>query len=116
MITRKLLNKYNLKHKKMISYNDFNASQNRNGIIKNLAEKNFHYALVSDAGTPLISDPGYKLVKDCIKNKIKVTHLPGPSAVISGLILSGLSTDKFLFGGFLEKTNEKKEKQLFEFY
>ena len=115
MITKKLLNKYNLKHKKMISYNDFNASQKRNGIIKNLLNKTFHFALVSDAGTPLISDPGFKLVEECIKKKIKVTHIPGPSAVISGLILSGLSTDKFLFGGFLEKTSQKKEKQLFKF-
>ena len=115
MITKKLLNKYNLKHKKMISYNDFNASQKRNGIIKNLLNKTFHFALVSDAGTPLISDPGFKLVEECIKKKIKVTHIPGPSAVISGLILSGISTDKFLFGGFLEKTYQKREKQLLKF-
>ncbi len=115
MITKKLLNKYNLKNKKMISYNDFNASQKRNGIITNLLNKTLHYALVSDSGTPLISDPGYKLVKECIQNRIKVTHLPGPSSVISGLILSGLSTDKFLFGGFLEKTPHKKEKQLLKF-
>ncbi len=115
MITRKLLNKYNLKNKKLISYNDYNAPKKRSGIIKDLFDKTMHFALVSDAGTPLISDPGYKLVEECMKNKIRVTHIPGPSSVISGLILSGLSTDKFFFGGFLEKTSQKKEKQLLNF-
>ena len=111
-ITKKLLNKYNLKNKKLISYNDYNASEKRKYIIDNLYKKNFNYALVSDAGTPLISDPGYKLVKECINKNLSVTHLPGPSAVISGLILSGLSTDSFFFGGFFYKTPLKIEKQL----
>src|SRR5574337_1409837 len=58
-------------------------------------------ALVSDAGTPLISDPGFKLIRECIKNDINVVSVPGPSAVISALTVSGLPTDKFLFLGFM---------------
>ncbi len=111
-VTKKLLSKHKIFKKSMVSYNDHNATYRRPMIIKNIIEKKFHYAMVTDSGTPLISDPGYKLVNDCIKEKIKITHIPGPSSVISGLILSGLSTSNFFFGGFLEKTIVKKEKQL----
>ena len=66
---------------------------------------------VSDAGTPLISDPGYKLVQECYLNKVKVTHAPGPSSVINGLILSGLPTNQFYFGGFVSAKRNAKIKQ-----
>ena len=66
--------------------------------------------LVSDAGTPLISDPGYKLVKECYMNNIRVTHAPGPSSVINGLILSGLPTNQFYFGGFVSSKKTLKRK------
>lgn len=62
---------------------------------------NQNLALVSDAGTPLISDPGFKLVRECIKLNIKVDSIPGPSSVITALTLSGLPPDKFLFLGYL---------------
>ena len=68
-----------------------------------ILESCFDIALVSDAGTPLISDPGFKLVRECINKKIKVISIPGSSAVTAALSVSGLPTDKFLFLGFLPK-------------
>ena len=114
-VTKKLLSKFNLKNKSLVSYNDFNAKIKRPLIIKNLLKEQFNYAIVSDSGTPLISDPGYKLVKDCLKNKIKVTHIPGPTSVISGLILSGLPANNFMFCGFFEKNPNKKKSQLLKY-
>lgn len=70
--------------------------------------------LVSNAGTPLISDPGFKLVRECVKEKIKVEAIPGASALLTALTISGLPTDKFTFLGFLPKKNGKKEKLLKE--
>ncbi|MBM3701004.1 MAG: rRNA (cytidine-2'-O-)-methyltransferase, partial [Actinobacteria bacterium] len=64
-------------------------------------------ALVSEAGTPSIQDPGYKIIRDCIQEGIKVSAIPGPSAAISALIVSGLPTDSFLFLGFPPKKNSK---------
>jgi 16S rRNA (cytidine1402-2'-O)-methyltransferase len=69
-------------------------------------------ALVSDAGTPLISDPGYKLVKLAIEEGIDVSSVPGPSSVIAALTVSGLPTDTFSFLGFLPNTKSKKKKLL----
>ena len=94
----------------MISYNDNNAPKKRPYILKQLL-LNKNIGLVSDAGTPLISDPGYKLVQECYLNKVKVTHAPGPSSVINGLILSGLPTNQFYFGGFVSAKRSAKIKQ-----
>ena len=69
----------------------------------NLLESGFSIALVSDAGTTLISDPGFKLVRECLEKKINVISIPGPSSVTAALSISGLPTDKFLFLGFLPK-------------
>jgi len=71
--------------------------------VLNLLIAGFNVALVSDAGTPLISDPGFKLVRECLDKKIKVISIPGASSVTAALSVSGLPTDKFLFLGFLPK-------------
>jgi len=67
----------------------------------NLLQNGKNVALVSDAGTPAISDPGFKLIRECLKQGIKVVSVPGASSVVSALVSSGLPTDKFLFLGFL---------------
>ena len=108
--TKRLLSYLNIKRKNLISYNDNNASDKRSDIINKLLSKK-NIGLVSDAGTPLISDPGYKLVKECYMNNIRVTHAPGPSSVINGLILSGLPTNQFYFGGFVSSKKTLKRKQ-----
>jgi len=108
--TKKLLSHLNIKRKNLISYNDNNAENKRPQIISKLLSK-ISIGIVSDAGTPLISDPGYKLVKECYINNIKVTHAPGPSSVVNGLILSGLPTNQFYFGGFISSKKTFKKKQ-----
>ena len=115
--TKKLLAYLNINRGNMISYNDNNAAQKRPYVLKQLLS-NKSIGLVSDAGTPLISDPGYKLVQDCYLHKVKVTHAPGPSSVINGLILSGLPTNQFYFGGFVSSKKNSKIKQfnLTKFY
>lgn len=90
------------KKPKLISYYEQNEFKRIPEIIDLLSyDKNI--ALVSDAGTPTISDPGFKLVRECIKKGIRVESIPGPSSVISSLVSSGLPTDKFLFLGYLPK-------------
>lgn len=69
-------------------------------------------AFVSDAGTPTVSDPGFKLVRECIKEKIPVVPIPGASSVLSALVVSGLPTDKFLFIGFLPHKDANRKKML----
>ncbi len=108
--TKKLLSYLEIKRKNLVSYNDNNGSRKRPYIIEKLLSKK-NVGIVSDAGTPLISDPGYKLVQDCHINNIKITHAPGPSSVINGLILSGLPTNQFYFGGFVSAKPNIKKKQ-----
>jgi 16S rRNA (cytidine1402-2'-O)-methyltransferase len=94
--------------KPLIAYNDHNAPQMRPKILARL-ERGEIVALVSDAGTPLVSDPGYKLVRDAIAAGAHIVALPGPSAVLAGLTLSGLPSDRFLFAGFLpHRSGERK--------
>lgn len=83
-----------------IPYHDHNAADMRPRIIRAIREGK-RVALVSDAGTPLVSDPGYKLVEACAEEGLRVTCLPGPSAPLAALVLSGLPTDRFFFAGFL---------------
>ena len=89
---------------KLLSYHDHSNVSKINYFLK-LLKEGASLAIISDAGTPLISDPGYELVAKAIDEKIKVTSIPGPSAVISALISSGLSTSSFIFEG-----NETKKK------
>jgi 16S rRNA (cytidine1402-2'-O)-methyltransferase len=81
-------------------YNDHNAAQVRPRLLEKL-QKGARIALVSDAGTPLVSDPGFKLVRDAVAAGIAVTAVPGASAALAGLALSALPTDHFVFAGFL---------------
>ena len=100
----KLLNKFGIK-KKLIALHDYNEKEVINKISKH--QYNSRIGLISDAGSPLISDPGYKLVKDYIDKKIFVTSVPGPSSVIASIQLSGMPTNNFAFFGFLPKSNKK---------
>ena len=108
--TKKLLSHLGINQKNLISYNDINAEKKRPFIIKQLL-MNKNVGLVSDAGSPLISDPGYKLIQESYLNEIKVTHAPGPSAVLNAIILSGLPTNQFYFGGFIDSKKGNREKQ-----
>ena len=101
-----------LKKPRLISYYEQNELQRIPEIISALKD-NISIALVSDAGTPTVSDPGFKLVRECIKEGIKVESIPGPSSVILALTLSGLPTDKFFFFGYPPR-KEGHRKQLFE--
>jgi 16S rRNA (cytidine1402-2'-O)-methyltransferase len=107
-VTGKLLHAFGI-DKKMISYNDHNAGQKRSHIIGALQNKG-KIAFVSDAGTPLVSDPGYKLVRECLLLGLNVTALPGANAPLTALQLSGLPSDQFSFIGFLpQKSGARKE-------
>jgi 16S rRNA (cytidine1402-2'-O)-methyltransferase len=93
-----LLRRYGI-HAKLLPYHEHNASEARPDLLRRLA-KGAVVALISDAGTPLVSDPGYKLVREAVAAGLPVTALPGPSSVLAGLCLAGLPTDRFLFAGF----------------
>ena len=97
----------------LVAYHEHNAAKVRPGIIKRLKSGD-SMAIVSDAGTPLVSDPGYKLVTACIDEGLQVTALPGASAVLCALVLSGLPSDRFLFEGFLAPKSGARKKILRE--
>ena len=92
---------------KIISFNEFEEEGKIYEVI-NLLMSGLNVALVSEAGTPLISDPGFKLVRNAQKKGIKIITIPGPSAVIAALSVSSLPTDKFLFLGFIPKQSKRK--------
>ena len=100
----KLLNHYKIK-KKLVSYHKFNERKELQKIIEYLNEGKI-LSLISDAGTPTLSDPGLLLVKMCVEKKIKIYPIPGPSAITTAVSISGFE-DKFLFYGFLPKTENE---------
>ena len=102
-VSKILLKKFDIKSN-LISYHKFNEKKNLNKIIK-LLKSGSLISLISDAGTPSISDPGCVLINECLKNDINVTPVPGPSAVSSAVSVSGFS-DKFYFYGFLPEKNK----------
>ena len=108
--TRKLLNYFKIS-KKIISNHDYNEKNNCEKLLSFL-NKGYSVGLVSDRGTPIISDPGYNLVKEAIENDYNVIALPGPTALIPALIVSGLEPLPFLFYGFLNKKENLKLKEL----
>ncbi|HOP21652.1 MAG TPA: 16S rRNA (cytidine(1402)-2'-O)-methyltransferase [Gammaproteobacteria bacterium] len=108
--TGRLLANYGIKNK-LVSFHQHNENQFAESLI-NLLNKNNNIALVSDAGTPLISDPGYPLVKLAHENHIKVVPVVGASAIIALLCSSGLPTNEFLFTGFLPAKSKQREEEL----
>ncbi len=107
-VSQKLLEKHKIKAILKV-YNDNSDTQTRS-YIKDLISAGKVVSLISDAGTPLISDPGYKLVRELRNSGVDVDVIPGASALIAALTLSGLPTDKFYFAGFIPKTAVGKEK------
>jgi len=103
-VSKKLLSKFNI-NKKLVSHHKFNENKNLNFILK-ILENNKIISMISDAGTPAISDPGRILINRCIEKNINIFSVPGPSAVSAAISVSGFS-DKYLFCGFLpQKKNE----------
>jgi len=112
-VSKILLSHYNI-DKKVLSYHKFNEKKILENIIKSL-KNNAVVSLISDAGTPTISDPGRILIKRCVDEKILIVPIPGPSAITTSLSISGFS-DQFYFHGFLSKTENsiKREFQMFK--
>lgn len=98
-VASKLLSAYGIKAR-LSPYHDHNGAERRPGLLKRLCE-GARIALISDAGTPLVSDPGWKLVHEAVEAGVKVWPVPGASALLAGLVASGLPSDRFLFAGFL---------------
>ncbi|MBN42454.1 MAG: 16S rRNA (cytidine(1402)-2'-O)-methyltransferase [Alphaproteobacteria bacterium] len=111
-VTRKLLSRYNISTPSLV-YNDHNAQRMLPRLMKRLNEGN-SLALVTDAGTPLISDPGYRLVEATIAADIPLHMLPGASAALAGLVLSGLPSDGFFFAGFPPTRTTARQKRFAE--
>jgi 16S rRNA (cytidine1402-2'-O)-methyltransferase len=110
--TRKLLQHYGIETK-TVSYHEHNEQERSRQLIETLRDGK-DVAVVSDAGTPSISDPGFRLVRAAIENGIQVVPAPGPSALISALIAAGLPTDEFFFGGFLPARSNARRARLNE--
>lgn len=107
------LKRLNIPKKALLSFYEHNETERMPRIIEYLKQgKNI--ALVTSSGTPLISDPGFKLVKKCIEERIPFTCIPGASSVINALVLSGAPTDSFLFLGFLPKKEGRRRKRIQE--
>jgi len=111
-VTARLLNAHGI-DTAMVSYHEHNAERVRPGLIQRL-EMGETVALVSDAGTPLVSDPGYKLVRAALDAGLPVSTAPGPSAALAALVLSGLPSDRVLFAGFLPAKAAARRKALAE--
>lgn len=111
-VTSKLLSYLGISAK-LTPYHEHNAEKVRPQLMERLKNGEM-IAQVSDAGTPIVSDPGYRLVQDCIENGIYFTAIPGASAVLTALQLSGLPSHRWLFEGFLPPKTAAKEKELSE--
>jgi len=111
--SRKLLDRFDIQ-KQLISYHDHNEKQQAEHLVDKIRE-GARIALISDAGTPCISDPGFRVVRACRKAGVDAIPLPGPNAAIVALSVSGLPTDRFLFMGFLPPKSAAR-KRTFEEY
>ena len=110
--TRKLLNHYGVKTK-TVSYHEHNERERAAQLLESL-ESGSDIAIVSDAGTPGISDPGFRIVRLALENGVPVVPVPGPTALISALVASGLPSDEFFFGGFLPARSSQRRTRLLE--
>jgi 16S rRNA (cytidine1402-2'-O)-methyltransferase len=110
--TQKLLNHLGIKTR-LVSYHEHNEDARADELITDLLS-NCSVAVVSDAGTPAINDPGYRIVQRAISEAIEIVSIPGPSAVITALAVSGLATDAFFFGGFLPARKGERQRRLRE--
>ncbi|HEU4710262.1 MAG TPA: 16S rRNA (cytidine(1402)-2'-O)-methyltransferase [Pyrinomonadaceae bacterium] len=110
--TRKLLQHYGITTR-TVSYHEHNEQQRAQELME-LLKRGDDVAVVSDAGTPAISDPGFRLVRAAIENDAPVVPVPGPSALISALVAAGLPTDEFFFGGFLPARSNARRTRLSE--
>ena len=110
--TRKLLQHYGI-DTKTVSYHEHNEKQRSEELLQ-LLQQGSDVAIVSDAGTPAISDPGFRIVRAAIENGITVVSVPGPSALITALVASGLPTDEFFFAGFLPARGVARQTRLRE--
>jgi 16S rRNA (cytidine1402-2'-O)-methyltransferase len=108
--TQKLLNHYNIA-KTLVSYHEHNEMTRSSELLIQL-EQGAKIALVSGAGTPLVSDPGYRLVTLCVRHKIPVVPIPGPSALLAALAGAGLPNEEFLFVGFLPQRSGERRRML----
>ena len=109
-VSKKILDKYNIKNKELFAYHKFNEKKSLKKVI-DLIESNKIVSIISDAGTPCISDPGSILVNECIEKELNIFSIPGPSSVISSVSISGFS-DKFIFYGFFPEKNKDIKKDL----
>lgn len=109
-VSSKLLHEYGI-DKPLVAVNDFNEAAKITQVISFLKDGK-SVALISDAGTPLVSDPGFKIVREVILEGFKVESIPGASSVIAALTVSGMPPDKFLFVGYLPKKEEKRKQLL----
>jgi 16S rRNA (cytidine1402-2'-O)-methyltransferase len=104
-----------LKHlgikKPFISYHEHNEATRTTELVERLA-RGENVALITDAGTPALSDPGLRLIRECIKREVPFTIIPGPSSILTALLGSGFSTHKFSFRGFLPVRSGKREREL----
>jgi 16S rRNA (cytidine1402-2'-O)-methyltransferase len=110
--TKKLLNHYGIKTR-TVSYHEHNERERAAELVEKL-KLGSNVAVVSDAGTPGISDPGFRLTRVAIENDIRVVPVPGPSALITALVASGMPTDEFFFGGFLPARSGARRTRLGE--
>jgi 16S rRNA (cytidine1402-2'-O)-methyltransferase len=104
-----------LKHHKidkpLISYHEHNEAMRTAQLVERLAGRQ-NIALITDAGTPGLSDPGARLIRECIKRELPFTVIPGPSSILTALVGSGFSTEKFFYGGFLPNKSGGREREL----
>lgn len=110
--TRRLLDHYQI-DRPLLSLHEHNEKEKVDELLERLASGE-SIALVSDAGTPLISDPGYRIVEAAVRRGIEVAAIPGPSAMTAALVASGLTTDSFYFGGFLPAKSGQRRRTLEE--